>query len=207
MAEQPFDWRALRGPGIAALVAATLLGGVAYAAAAWLDGKQLDFRRARGELARAASQYRSASDDKAVYEEYAARFRQLERDGMVGEERRLSWVEALQAANKELKLPVLRYDISPQRDVPLADADFDTGRFNLHRSDMEVRFGALHEGDVLRLLESLAEQGDGLMDAQSCGIELARSGGEVRLDAASANLEVICRLNWYTLEIEREEDR
>lgn len=205
MADPQFEWRALRTPVILASLALLLLLGTAWAGSAWLEERERDYRRARSELARAANQYRSASDDKAVYEEYAARFRELERTGMIGEERRLSWVEALQSVNEELKLPVLRYEISPQRTVSLDGAGFDTGRFRLHRSDMRLDFGALHEGDVLELLRTLARDGAGLMETDACSMNRSRGGGKIDYSAGSPNLDVECRVHWYTLQIEQEE--
>lgn len=204
MAEPQIDWRTLWVPAALAAVALLLLLGTAWAALAWLDQKERDYRRARSELSRAASQYRSASDDKAVYEEYAARFRELEQNGMIGEEHRLSWIETLQTINQELKLPVLRYEISPQSDAALDGAGFDTGRFSLHRSDMTVTFGALHEGDILRLLNRLAGGAAGLMETESCSMKYSRGNGTIIHDAGSANLDVSCRLHWYTLQIEQE---
>lgn len=204
MAEPQIEWRTLRTPAALAATALLLLVGTAWAGSVWLDEKERDYRRARGELSRAASQYRSASDDKAVYEEYAARFRELERTGMIGEEYRLSWIETLQTINQELKLPVLRYEISPQSTATLDGAGFDTGHFSLYRSDMTVKFGALHEGDVLRLLSTLAGDAAGLMETESCSMKRSRGDGTIAHDAGSANLEVSCRLHWYTLQIEQE---
>lgn len=204
MAEPQIEWRALRTSGILAALALLLLVGTVYAGSVWLEEKERDYRRARSELSRAANEYRSASDDKAVYEEYAVRFRDLEQRGMIGEEHRLSWIETLQTINQDLKLPVLRYEISPQRTAELDGAGIDTGRFSLRRSDMTVNFGALHEGDVLRLLDTLAGAGDGLMETESCSMKHSRSDGTIVHDAGSANLETSCRLHWYTLRIEQE---
>lgn len=204
MAEPQIDWRTLWVPAALAAMALLLLLGTAWAASVWLEGKERDYQRARGELSRAASQYRSASDDKAVYEEYAARFRELEQNGMIGEEHRLSWIETLQTINQELKLPVLRYEISPQSDAALDGAAFDTGRFSLRRSDMTVTFGALHEGDILRLLNRLAGGAAGLMETESCSMKHSRGNGTITHDAGSANLDVSCRLHWYTLQIEQD---
>ena len=204
----PIDWRSLVLPGVLALAALLLLAGVVWGGSIWLDQRASDYQRARSDLARVANRYRSASDDKAVYQQYASRFRELESSGMIGEERRLTWVEAVRAANRELELPVLRYDVSPQSTVALEDAPFDPSRFALHRSEMTIRFGALHEGDVLRLLRALARDGAGLMETAACQMGWARGAGNggrrVRYEPGVANLDVGCSLRWYTLEIEPE---
>lgn len=203
MAKPDFDPRQLAGSAVAAAVAAVLLLVAVEYGSAWLDGRADEYRRARAELERAARQYRSASDDQAVYQQYAARFRSMTERGWIGPEQRLSWIESLQQVNTDLKLPVLRYEIERQRPVTLNGADFDTSHLRLHRTPMRLRIGALHEGDVVALLNGLAA-GRGLMTAEHCSLRRSNDSGEVRLDPRSANVEVECALDWYTLEIEPE---
>lgn len=204
MAKPDFDPRQLAGSAIAAAVAAALLLVALQYGSAWLDERAGDYRRARAELERAARQYRSASDDQAVYQEYASRFRSMIERGWIGPEQRLSWIESLQEVNTELKLPVLRYEIERQRDVPLNGAGFDASHLRLQRTPMRLRIGALHEGDVLALLDGLAAAGRGLMTAEQCSLRRTNDTGEVRFDPRQANVEVECAVNWYTLEIEPE---
>lgn len=199
------EWRSLRVPGACAAAALAVLVLVVYVGSGWLADKKRAYDRARSDLARAASQYRSASDDTAVYDQYAARFRELEDSGMIGDERRLAWIEALQAANRELKLPRLRYQIEPRKAASLADAEVDTDHLQLHLSTMRLEIGALHEGDVLSLLQTLAAEPAGIMETESCLITRARAPGSLSMDPRVANLEVTCRVHWYTLAITPEE--
>lgn len=204
MAKPDFDPRQLAGPAIAAAVAAVLLLVAIQYGSAWLDDRAADYRRARAELDRAARQYRSASDDQAVYQEYAARFRSMIERGWIGPEQRLSWIESLQEVNTELKLPVLRYEIERQRGVTVNGAGFDTSHLRLQRTPMRLRIGALHEGDVLALLDRLADGGRGLMTTDHCSLRRTSDAGEVRFDPGQPNVDVECALNWYTLEIDPE---
>lgn len=195
------EWRQLRGPGAFAAAALALLVLVVYLGSGWLADRKNAYDRSRSNLARAASQYRSASDDTAVYDQYAARFRELEQNGMIGDERRLAWIEALQAANRDLKLPKLRYEIAPRQAVALSGADVDSQYIELHRSTMTLDIGALHEGDVLSLLRSLADEQAGIMEAEACLFSRARPAASLSFDPRVANLDVSCRLHWYTLVI------
>lgn len=204
MARPDFDPRQLAGSALAAGVAALLLFAAVQYGSAWLDDRAADYRRARAELDRAARQYRSASDDQAVYQEYASRFRAMVERGWIGPEQRLSWIESLQEVNTELKLPVLRYEIERQRPVTLNGADFDTSHLRLRRTPMRLRIGALHEGDVLALLGGLAEGGRGLMTTDHCSLRRTNDTGEVRFEPRQANVDVECAVDWYTLEIEPE---
>lgn len=192
------DLRPLIGPGIASLLALALLVATWVVAGDWLQTRSDDFRRARSELAQAANRYRNASDDQQVYEEYAARFRQMRASGWIGEEQRLGWIEALQQINADLKLPTLRYDIGEQT---LVEPSGPSTHLELHRTPMTLNLGALHEGDVIELLERLQAEGQGLMSVERCS--LARNGERVRLDADAANVRIECSLDWYTLSMQR----
>lgn len=192
------DLRPLIGPGIAALLALGLLAAAWVLAGDWLQARGDDFRRARSELAQAASRYRNASDDQQVYQEYAARFRRMRASGWIGPEQRLGWIEALQQINADLKLPTLRYDIGEQVRVEPAGPSTNLA---LHRTPMTLNLGALHEGDVIELLERLQAAGQGLMSVEHCN--LSRNGERVQLDADAANVQIECSLDWYTLTMQR----
>ena len=124
--------------------------------------------------------------------------------GWIGEEQRLSWIEALQAINAELKLPILRYDIGQRTEVPLTRAPFDASRLHLYRTPMALEIGALHEYDVVNLLRELAGRGAGLMDLSSCRFS---QSGPIRFDPRSAKVQASCALDWYTLQLDGAEDR
>jgi hypothetical protein len=184
-----------------AALAAILLAATWHYSAAWLAERGSDFRRARAELTQAADRYRSASDDQAVYQEYAARFLDMRERGWVGAERRLEWIETLQRINADLRLPRLAYEIGEQ--VP-GEGYGRGGDLDLRRTPMSLELGLLHGGDVLTLLQRLEQEGKGLMTATRC--ELSRAQQRVRLDAGASNIRAQCGLDWYTLRIERRRD-
>ncbi len=192
------DLRPLIGPGLAALLALGLLAATWVVVGDWLQTRSDEFHRARSELAQAASRYRNASDDQQVYAEYAARFRRMRASGWIGPEQRLGWIEALQRINADLKLPTLRYDIGEQTRVEPA---MPSAHLELNRTPMTLNLDALHEGDVIELLERLQDEGQGLMSVERCS--LARNGERVRLDADAANVRIECSLDWYTLSMQR----
>lgn len=198
MKRPEIEWRPLVGPGLAALIGVVMLFATWQVAGDWLQARGDDFRRARGELAQAASRYRNASDDQAVYERYAARFVDMRARGWIGPEQRLGWIEALQTVNGALKLPTLAYDIGEQvRVQPPGGSD----HLALYRTPMTLRLGALHEGDAITLLERLQETGKGLMSVERC--DFARNGDRVRLDAGAANVRIECVVDWYSLRLMR----
>jgi len=202
MRPSEWPWRALRAPAAAVAAATLVLASTVYVSQAWLERQQRAFAQARQSLARAATRYRSASDDRAVYARYANRFRDIRARGWIGEARRVSWIEALQRSNAELELPRLRYDIGRQKRVDLGATGPAAEGLVLQGTPMELTLDALHEGDVITLLQRLAEHGDGLMALRGCRLEHAGDDGRIRLDPEAANVAAACTLNWYTLRIE-----
>lgn len=194
--------RNLAGSLIAAAAGLAVLGATAWIASDWLAERERAFNRARGELAQAANQYRNASDDQAVYREYADRFRDMSERGWIGDEGRLTWIEALQSINADLKLPVLRYEIGQRTSVEHQRAG-GASRLHLYRTPMRLNIGALHEYDVVELLERLDDAGDGLLSLSGCTMT---RNGKLRFDARTANVDAACELNWYTLRLDTDEE-
>ena len=193
--------RNLAGSLIAAAVGLALLAATMWMATDWLAERERAFNRARGELARAANQYRNASDNQAVYREYADRFRDMSERGWIGEEGRLTWIEALQSINADLKLPTLRYEIGQRTSVG-HDRASGSNRLHLYRTPMRLTIGALHEYDVVELLERLDAAGDGLLSLSGCTM---KRNGRLRFDARTANVDAACELNWYTLRLDTDD--
>lgn len=194
--------RNLAGSLIAAAAGLAVLAATAWIASDWLTERERAFDRARRDLAQAANQYRSASDNQAVYRQYADRFRDMSARGWIGEESRLTWIEALQSINADLKLPVLRYEIGQRAGVGRAQAG-GSSRLHLYRTPMRLDIGALHEYDVVELLERLDEAGDGLLSLSSCTMT---RNGKPRFDARTANVNAACEMNWYTLRLDTDEE-
>ncbi|WP_139150884.1 hypothetical protein [Halofilum ochraceum] len=194
--------RNLAGSLIAAAAGLAVLAATVWLASDWLAERERAFNRARGDLARAANQYRNASDNQAVYRQYADRFRDMSERGWIGEEGRLTWIEALQSINADLKLPTLRYEIG-QRTGVAHDRASGSSRLHLYRTPMRLEIGALHEYDVVELLERLDQRGDGLLSLSGCTMT---RNGNLRFDARSANVNAACELNWYTLRLDTDEE-
>ncbi len=188
--------RRLRGSLAFALAGLAVLAGTALYAADWIEARERAYERARADLAEAARQFRSASDDRAVYRQYADRFRAMSQRGWIGDESRLSWIEALQSINADLKLSVLRYEIGQRTPASGVRAPA-SNRLNLYQTPMRLEIGALHEYDVVELLERLNERGDGLLSLSGCTF---RRAGDLRLQARATNVDASCALDWYTLQ-------
>lgn len=197
------DLRVLLWPGLAAVAAAALLIATWQWTESWVAASERDYRQARSQLIQAANQYREASDDQEVYQRYASRFTELREAGWIGNEQRLSWIEALQAINSDMRLPTLRYDIRQQQSANPAGMRL-ADRLELRQTPMSLQLRALHERDILDLLAGLREQGAGLMGVSQCRMQRIGSGPDIRVRPGEPNVDANCELHWYTLRMEPE---
>jgi hypothetical protein len=126
-------------------------------------------------------------------------FQRLAARGMIGEERRLAWVELLKELRDRLRLIRIHYEFSPQRAL---DTD-GTGAAGLYASSMKLEAKLLHEEDLTRLLDELRRLAPALIQVKRCDVE--------RLPPADENLGSLradCLIDWITLRAagENEED-
>jgi hypothetical protein len=116
--------------------ALTLLGAIIVSSVGvWLsNAKQQDAavlaehaQRARDA---AASRYAQVDNEKRDIRNFQHRFVELRQRGLIGEERRLEWLDAIRQTQTQLKLPPLSYEIEPQQVVTL-ETPLDLGEYQL----------------------------------------------------------------------------
>jgi len=191
------DWLYLRRPfimlGVAILVSAALIVvGYQYEAA-----QQEAYDQAVGELRATHKRYSNLVRDLELIEQYRNLYNEYKASGLVGEERRLSWIESLQSANQVLRLPTLTYNLQPQE-------DFKRPEFNVKRdvvvksSPMDLSIGMLHEEDLFALLEVLRQSIASLFTVDSCSMS-RRTGIDRSLDTKRPNLNTSCTIRWVTI--------
>ena len=109
-----------------------------------------------------------------LIERYVEPYRQLERAGIVGEEQRISWIDALRTANREADLYGVEYDVGPQQPYSFM-SEVNAGSLSVHQSIMKLRLGLLHEGDLFRFFQALAAQKAGRFSVNQCSLQRCRS--------------------------------
>ena len=195
MAYTRADWSVLRGAlgvfVICALLSVIMLGASHFFA----EDMASEFRAHHGKFRDASRKYLAVDEEERAIAEHYPTFVELYHRGVIGDEHRLSWVEALGGAASELALPALSYKIDAQQPYT-PDFPLGTGAFDVRVSRMDLSVGLLHEGDLERLLALLSARAEGLFSARDC--ELRRSAGAA---APGANLTAACILEWYTLEL------
>lgn len=189
------EWGMLRGALIALAIAAVVAGvllGVSYR---FWESNDRVLKRAKVELAGAEQEYRRLDELEQMIANYYPKFQDLQRVGIIGEERRLNWTEALKRADADLKLPSLTYSVETRTrhstEFPLAD-----GAYKLFASEMKLDLGLLHGEDLLNFFSRLDESADGLFSVDECRLARQR---ETPGSWKEAHLRAGCKLNWYTI--------
>lgn len=191
-------WRGIRGALIFFVLSVVACAAMILGASAALDDATAEYGIRKKRLDQARTRYLQLDEEMATVDAYLPRFRRLAQTGFLGEERRLTWIEALRNAAERLELPELRYHLSPRQSHSLPDFPIDTGPYRIHASEMQLTMGLLHEGDLFSLLAELDRHALGLYSVTYC--RLRRVERESWDDPARANLNAECVLRWYSLE-------
>ncbi|MTV41965.1 hypothetical protein [Duganella radicis] len=141
----------------------------------------------------AASRYAQVDNEKRDIRNFQRRFVELRQRGLIGDERRLEWLDAIRRAQAELKLPPLSYEIEPQQVVQL-EAPLDLGEYQLRGSRMHLHMELLHELDLFNFFQTLRE--NSYVAVQDCSIKRL---GVVAGTPGASTLGADCTLNWITL--------
>ena len=181
------------------LLACLALLGAGAGLIAWTQHEQ---RAAVRELAGAREQraqanerlMRIAEEEKEVKEklEVYLRLRDL---GILGDERRLEWADAMTRIRTQRELPDLRYRVERQRlisSVPGKPAAVD-----FYASAMKVELALLHEGDLLNFLADLRDSGNAYYVVKRCSI--SRTGAAPATAVLAPRLRAECEIDLITI--------
>ena len=190
------DLRALSKP----LLTLVVVGAVAVAAVVY-SGKsvkhaQAEVKAQEGGLIEARNRIQRSGQEMGIIEHYIEPYRQLERVGIIGEEHRISWIDALRAANQEADLYGVEYEVNPQQSYAFSN-EVSAGSLTVHQSIMKLRLGLLHEGDLFHFFEALAAQKVGRFSVNQCSLK--RLPVDLAVPVNQPTLNVECELAWITI--------
>jgi hypothetical protein len=191
------DWFYLKRPLIMLAVALLISAALVAAGYQYEKVQHEEYQKALSTLNTTHRLYRNIVNDIDLLEQYRNLYTEYKSTGLVGEERRLSWVESLESTNKVLRLPTLTYNLQPQE-------KFERPGFKLKRgvtvasSPMDLTIGMLHEEDLFALLEGLRLSIRNLFTVDSCSIG-RQSNIERSLDTRRPNLISTCTIRWVTI--------
>lgn len=193
----------LSRPAIAALrrIAAAAL---ALAGSGWIVWQAAaNHAAAHSALNEAGRRHAAATEalriiDDPAFRSRLAAFAALEARGLIGSERRPEWTALLDRMTISDTPLALTYELSPAQPEQAAratDSAADDGP-RLRRSLLRLNMELLHEGDLIAVLDELAQRIGAIVRIRGC--ELARkANGEA--DASRAALAASCRLELVTV--------
>jgi hypothetical protein len=193
------DWFYLRKPLIiffAGLMVAILMivAGMQYESA-----QQQKYEQSLSTLRTTHQLYSNIINDIDLLEQYRSQYGEYKASGLVGVERRLSWVESLESTNEVLQLPTINYNLLPQEEFKRPGFKVKRG-VDIKGSIMDLKMGLLHEEDLFTLIEGLRLSIKNIFTVESCSIT-RRIPMSSSLDTKSANLNSDCRLRWVTIDV------
>jgi hypothetical protein len=144
--------------------------------------------QARERLARIAEEEREVKEKLQVY----LRLREL---GVLGEERRLEWADAMTRIRTQRELPDLRYRVERKR--LLTSVGSKAAPVDFYASTMKVDVAALHEGDLFNFLTDLRDTGNAYYAVRRCSI--SRTGPAPTAAGLVPRLRADCDIDLITI--------
>lgn len=183
----------IRGAALATLACLIVCAGGIVASGRLQDDARERMLLVQHARERAYAHYAQVGQEKADIRKYQPIFQALRARGLVGEENRLAWADAIRQAQLGYKLPALSYEIAPQQPLR-SDPPVDLGDYQLRASRMNLHLSLLHEIDLFNFLGELRLHG--YYTVQDCAIKRLAASPEA---GAAPTLGADCTLNWITM--------
>ena len=176
-------------------VASLLVCGVLLALSYYLIAESRELNRQVGSTARSYKNSTTALfANKALVEKFYGGFKEISDEGFLDKEKRLVWIETLEGTAKRLQLSSLGYQIDPQKKVG-SERFAIPANVELFQSTLSFETSLLHEGDLVALIDDLAQVSSGLLVLEHC--QISRKNENLLL-SKEHNFTSICNLSWYT---------
>ena len=197
------DLRALRKPLLVLLAVIATGGGLIYSTNLTLKSAERKLTQQESQLREARVQLQKAGQEKTIILQYLESYQFLQKAGFIGEEQRINWLDGLRLTNQQAQLFGVDYTISAQQPYPYA-GELDPGQLKLYQSVMKVSVRLLHEGDLIRFLNTLAAQRSGFFTIDQCVLDRI---GASDTSQYQPNLTANCLLSWITVRTESSPDK
>lgn len=194
--ENKIDWSVLRGAiivfVISLIISASLVTGTWY----YADYMNLKYNVNKKRFQTVSNQYLAVDQEEKLVRQYYPGFIKLYNNGVIGQERRLNWIEVLRNSSENSKLISLRYEIDPQTQYS-PDFTLNYGIFKLFNSSMKLNLDLLHMGDLKNLFNDLDRSAQGIYNISNC--RLKRTGGDKFELEIRPNIAAECELHWLNI--------
>ena len=180
--------------GAAAIGAALIVAGVAalYAATSYVDTLKAEQKTASQQRAQSEEKLARVRAEGQEIDARVAKYELLVARGVIGDERRLDWIEALERIRSSDPTRQIRYAIAPQQALDYAVDG--TAEVSARTSQMKLDATVLHEERFLDLLSELRAALPAQMLIRSCTLDRPTPTA-----ATNAGLNVSCVLDLITI--------
>lgn len=198
MNRKTIDWSIIRGALISVILSLIISGSLVSVSYYFKDKMKRENNRNNAVFMNISQRYLAIDDEKEHIKNFYPEFIKLYHSGVIGREQRLNWIEVLSDTGSDIKLPSLSYTINSQTKYTPAYS-INLGRFQLYTSEMSLKLGLLHAGDLFNLLDGMNEKANGFFSVNDCKFS---SSGSIVLDQPGvSNITVDCNINWYTIKL------
>lgn len=196
--DSDLDWTILKTPLIilcvCLFIASALIGTSHYFNA----GLEKEYNLNKSIFQSISRRYLDVDQEEKMLRENYPKFVKLYNQGVIGQEKRLNWIESLRKAGEVIGLPSLTYSIDSQEEhVPEYSINYNG--YTLYRSSMDLSLGLLHEGDLFKLIDYINRNADGIYTISEC--KFNKNGNEVNFEKDRANVTASCQLYWITIDL------
>lgn len=174
------------GAGVAALIAA----------GSYAERTERDLATARAERVAVQTRLALATDEGREIQARLVDYQNLRTRGVLGDERRLDWVETIKQIKLDRKIYDVRYSIEPRRTLDFPGVRPEPG-IELLSSRLKLDASLLHEGDLFDLLDDLRARLAPVVVVRSC--EMARTERSRVAAGPGARLRAECVIDLVTL--------
>lgn len=162
-----------------------------------LRQKQTYFEAARNQLNEANQRLARAEEEGQEITAKIRQYRKLQQSGILGEERRLDWVERIRKIKTVRRLQNVQYEIEPQQRWAPLPGDPVSRQFEFMVSRMRLSMPLLHEGDLTGFTEDLRTAVPAHVRVRSCSIE--RNQADIQQPGDAPTLLAECQIEWITI--------
>jgi hypothetical protein len=155
-----------------------------------------ELERARGDRLAIQTRLSQATDEERQIRERLVDYQRLRDAGVIGEERRLDWIETIKEIRAERRLYEVKYSIEARR--PVDYPGFRAGgnvEFMVSRMRLDVTL--LHEEDLLNLLQDMKQRLQPYVVPRSCRID--RIGSTTSTPVTGPRLRAECSVDLITI--------
>ena len=187
------DLGLIRLAGACFALALTLSVGLIGVSAWYLQRQSARLVQAQQLRGVAFDQLSHVENEKLEIRSYQPQFIELRNKGLIGEENRLEWIDAIRHIQEGRKLLPITYEIDAQQGVRL-EARMPLGDYRLRASRMSLHMDLLHEMDLFNFLDDLKRRS--YYALQDCSLKRTSA---VQNGAIAPTLAADCTLYWLTL--------